>query len=203
MVARVRRPAATACLALLFWAFWAHPARADDIDEGEPFRSIGILGEPLAIALGRYALDLEYLPAPHHAIHLTAVGYYALPGPTDTFQGFGGEAGYRWYSGNHGPEGFFVGGSFLLGGYEYAHTTPNPSPVDLPYSTQFVSVGGAIDAGFQWIFFGNFAVGAGAGVQYTVDTTPPQFSSVNYSWQKLIYGPGVSPRVLVSIGTAF
>lgn len=202
MLARARSTAATASLALALLS-GALPARADDIDEGAPFRSIVIQGEPLAIAIGRYALDLEYLPAPHHAVHLTAVGYYALPGPTDTFQGFGAEAGYRWYAGNSGPEGFFVGGSFLLGGYEYAHTTPNASTVNLPYSTQFVSVGGAIDAGFQWVVLGNFAVGAGAGAQYTVDTTPPQFGPVSHAWQALMYGPGVSPRVLLSIGTAF
>jgi hypothetical protein len=192
-------------LAATLASFAAAPrcASADEIDEGQPFRSVAVQGDVLGLAMGRYALSVEYLPAPHHAAHLTAVGYYALPGPSDTYQGFGAELGYRWYLGSNGPEGVFVGGSFLVGGYEYAHTTPIPSKADAPYSTQFVSYGGAIDAGYQWVVLGNFAFGAGAGAQYTSDTTPPTFGPVNNAWQKLAYGPGLTPRLLLSLGTAF
>ncbi len=203
MLARAARPVwATAAIAAIALPS-VRIARADDIDEGEPFRSVALEGNPLAMAIGRYSLDLEYLPAAHHAAHLTAIGYYALPGPTDTFQGFGAEVGYRWYASSHGPEGFFIGGSFLVGGYEYAHTTPNLSAVDTPYSTQFVSLGGAVDAGFQWVVLGDFAFGLGAGAGYTVDTAPPKFGPVHPAWQKLVYGPGASPRVLMSVGAAF
>jgi hypothetical protein len=178
-------------------------ARADEIDEGEPFRSIDIQANPLGVVVGRYSLDLEYLPAPHHAVHLTPVGYYAIPATADSFQGFGAEAGYRWYSGADGPEGFFVGGSFLIGGYEYAHTPMTPSTLDPADDTQFLSIGGAIDAGFQWVALGNFAIGAGAGVAYTATTQQPRFGYANHAWEDLVYGEGVRPRVLLSVGTAF
>jgi hypothetical protein len=192
--------ATTAALVLLLRAA---AARADDIDEGEPFRSIDIQLNPIGIVVGRYTLDLEYLPAPHHAVHLTPVGYYAVPASMDTFQGFGAEAGYRWYSSANGPEGIFVGGSFLIGGFEYAHSTANPSTLDPADDTQFVSLGGAIDAGFQWVPLGNFAFGAGAGVAYTVYTEQPRFNYANHSWEDLVYGSGLRPRVLLSVGTAF
>jgi hypothetical protein len=178
-------------------------ACADEIDEGAPFRSIDLQANPLGIVVGRYSLDLEYLPAPHHAVHLTPVGYYAIPATADFFQGFGAEAGYRWYSGSDGPEGIFVGGSFLIGGYEYAHTPASPSPLDPADDTQFVSVGGAIDAGFQWVALGNFAFGAGAGVAYTATTQQPRFGYANHSWEDLVYGSGFRPRLLLSVGTAF
>jgi hypothetical protein len=178
-------------------------AWADEIDEGEPFRSIAIELNPLGFAIGRYTMDLEYVAAPHHAVHLTPVGYYAVPGNSDLFQGFGVEAGYRWYSGANGPEGFFLGGSFLVGGYEYIHTTSSTSPLDVPDDTQFVSLGGAIDGGFQWVGLGNFAIGGGVGVQYTIDTSTPHFEYANHPWHDLLYGAGLRPRVLLSIGTAF
>ncbi len=190
-------------ITLLLPALPARSALADDIDEGEPFRSLGIQINPLGFAIGRYTLDLEYLPAPHHAVHLTPVGYYAIPGTSETFQGFGAEVGYRWYSGQDGPEGLFVGGSFLIGGYEYVHTTPNPSALDVPDDTQFVSLGGAVDAGFQWVVLGNFAFGAGVGAQYTADTSQPHFAYVQHARTDLLYGAGLRPRILLSVGTAF
>src|SRR5262245_55282625 len=85
----------------------ARQARAEDIDEGTRFRSVALQGNPLGFAIGRYSADLEYLPEAHHALHLTPFGYYALPGVSDRLSGFGGEIGYRWYSGTHGPHGFF------------------------------------------------------------------------------------------------
>ena len=178
-------------------------ARADEIDEGEPFRSIAIELNPLGFAIGRYTMDLEYLPAPHHAIHLTPVGYYALPGNADTFQGFGAEGGYRFYAGANGPEGFFAGASGILGGYEYVHTTSNPSPLDVANDTQFVALGGALDVGFQWVGLGNFAIGGGIGVQYTAYTSQPRFEYASHPWEDLFFGAGVRPRVLLSVGTAF
>jgi hypothetical protein len=206
-VGRVGRvgPAATAAALASVLLLVNGDAHAEELDEGVAFKSAAVTGSPLGFIIGRYNVDLEYLPAPHHALHLTAIGYYALPGVDDQLTGFGAEVGYRWYSGVHGPEGVFLGGSFLAGEYEYIHGTAAqvPSPLDLPDDTQYVSLGGAIDAGYQAIILGHFAVGGGVGLQYTADTEQPHFEYVSHPWHDLVYGAGLRPRVLLSVGAAW
>jgi hypothetical protein len=179
------------------------PARADDLD-GEPrFKSVGVQGNPLAFVIGRYSLDLEYLPVPHHALHATPFYEYALPGTDDQLTGFGAEVGYRLYSGRHGPEGFFLGASALVAELEYVHGNPTNAPKDQANDTQYVQLGGALDAGYQVIVLGNFCAGVGAGLQYTVDTTDPVFESSSHPWHDLVYGWGLRPRALLQVGAAF
>jgi hypothetical protein len=178
-------------------------ARAEDIDEGVAFKSVSLQGNPLGLVIGRYSADLEYLPVPHHALHLTPVGYFALPGVSDELTGFGAELGYRWYSGLYGPHGFFLGASFIALSLEYLHATLPGVPFETPDDTSFVQLGGAIDAGYQVVMLGNFAVGAGVGAQYTADTVQPHFEYQNNSWHSLLYGWGLRPRVLLSLGAAF
>jgi hypothetical protein len=181
----------------------APAARAEEIDEGQRFKSVAVQGDPLGLAIGRYSADLEYLPEAHHALHVTPFGVYALPGVADQLTGFGGEVGYRWYSGTHGPDGVFLGASFIAAELEYQHASTAPPPFDMSSDTQFVELGGAIDAGYQVIILGNFAVGAGAGAQYIVDTRKPQFEYANHPVHDLVYGWGLRPRILLSIGAAF
>ena len=178
-------------------------ARAEGIDEGVAFKSVGIQGNPLGVLIGRYSADLEYLPAAHHAFHLTAVGYFALPGVSDELVGFGAETGYRWYSGANGPEGFFVGGSFLATSLRYVHGAQAGVAFDAPEDTSYVELGGALDVGYQLVFLGNFAAGAGVGAQYTTDTSQPTFEASNHAWHDLVYGSGLRPRALLSLGAAF
>jgi hypothetical protein len=181
----------------------ASTARAENLDEGVPFKSVALQGNPLGLAVGRYSADLEYLPVPHHALHLTPVGYFALPGVADELIGGGVEMGYRWYSGLNGPHGFFVGASFIALSLTYIHGALPGVPLDAPEDTSFVELGGALDAGFQMIVLGNFAAGAGLGAQYTADTTSPHFEYQNHPLHDLLYGPGLRPRVILSVGAAF
>jgi hypothetical protein len=181
---------------------YAVPGQADEIDEGVRFKSVAIQGNPLGVVIGRYSADLEYLPAPHHALHLTPVGYFALPGVADQYFGYGAEVGYRWYSSADGPSGFFLGGSVLIGSFTYVHTAEPGVTVDASDNTTFAQVGGAIDAGYQLVFLGNLAVGAGVGLSYTVDTATPTFEAGNRN-DDLLYGAGLRPRALLSIGAAF
>jgi hypothetical protein len=179
-------------------------ARADeDLDEGVRFKSVALQGNPLGLAIGRYSADLEYLPVPHHALHLSPVGYFALPGVADELIGGGAEMGYRWYSGLNGPHGFFVGASFVALSLRYIHGALAGVPLDTPEDTSFVQLGGALDAGFQVIILGNFAAGAGLGAEYTADTVQPHFEYQNHPLHDLLYGAGLRPRVLLSVGTAF
>jgi hypothetical protein len=182
----------------------ASPARADDnLDEGVRFKSLALQGNPLGLAIGRYSADLEYLPVPHHALHLSPVGYFALPGVADELVGGGAEMGYRWYSGLSGPHGFFLGASFVALSLTYVHGALAGVPLDAPEDTSFVQLGGALDAGFQIIVLGNFAAGAGLGAEYTADTVQPHFEYRNHRLHDLLYGAGLRPRVLLSVGTAF
>ena len=178
-------------------------ARADDLDEGVPFKSVAVQGNPLGLAIGRYSADLEYLPVPHHALHFSPVGYFALPGVADELTGFGAEMGYRWYSGLYGPHGFFLGASFIALSLQYIHGALPGVPLDSPEDTSFVQLGGAIDAGYQVVILGNFAAGAGIGAQYTADTTQPTFEYQTHPLHDLLYGWGLRPRVLLSLGAAF
>jgi hypothetical protein len=178
-------------------------ARADDLDEGVPFKSVAIEGNPLGLIIGRYSADLEYLPAPHHALHFTPVGYFALPGVADEITGFGVEVGYRWYSGLNGPHGFYLGASFVALSLQYIHGALPGVPLDSPEDTPYVQLGGAIDAGYQIVILGNLAAGIGVGAQYTVDTTPPTWEYQNHALHDLLYGQGLRPRILLSVGAAF
>src|SRR5580692_2516697 len=119
----------------------AGAARADNLDEGVRFKSVALQGNPLGLAIGRYSADLEYLPAPHHALHLSPVGYFALPGVADELTGGGAEMGYRWYSGLYGPHGFFLGASFIALSLQYTHGALPGVPLDSPQDTSFVQLG--------------------------------------------------------------
>jgi hypothetical protein len=204
--ARRTRPQAAlfAALCVCPWAIGsARTARAEDLD-GEPrFKSVAVQGNPLAFAIGRYSLDLEYLPVPHHALHATPYYEYALPGVDDQLTGFGAEVGYRYYTGEHGPHGFFAGASLLAAELEYIHVNPTGGVLDHANDTQYVQLGGAVDVGYQLVFLGNFAAGVGAGVQWTGDTLTPQFEYQVHPWHDLVYGPGVRPRILLQVGAAF
>jgi hypothetical protein len=164
---------------------------------------VALQGNPLGLIIGRYSADLEYLPVPHHALHFSPVGYFALPGVADEITGFGAEMGYRWYSGLYGPHGFFLGASFIALSLQYIHGALPGVPLDSPQDTSYVQLGGAIDAGYQLVILGNFAVGAGVGASYTTDTTPPTFPFQNHSSSDLLYGSGLRPRLLLSVGAAF
>jgi hypothetical protein len=192
-----------AALTVLVLALASRPARAEDIDEGVPFKSVALQGNPLGLIIGRYSADLEYLPAAHHALHLAPVGYFAIPGVADELVGGGAELGYRWYSGLYGPHGFFVGASFIALSLQYLHGALPGVPLDASADVSFVELGGALDAGYQVVILGNFAVGGGLGLQYTTDTVVPQFESQTHSLHELLYGPGLRPRLLLSAGAAF
>jgi hypothetical protein len=178
-------------------------AHAEELDEGIAFKSVSLRGNPLGMVIGRYSADLEYLPAPHHALHLSPIGYYSLPGVADELIGFGAEGGYRWYSGQYGAHGFFVGASFIALSLEYIHGAVPGVPLDSPDDTQFVQLGGAVDAGYGIIVLGSFTASAGIGAQYTVDTAQPHFEFPSHPLHDLLFGSGLRPRLLLSVGAAF
>jgi hypothetical protein len=117
---------------------------------------------------------------------------YVLSVPRQTFKGFGGEIGYRYYVDKGGPRGFFAGPSFLID--SITATAYNGS------QTSFLGYGLAVDAGYQAIVADTIVVSVGAGAQYT-------FTSKSIPDQQLpasiVANERLYPRLLLSLGYAF
>jgi hypothetical protein len=173
------------------------------IPEGEPMKTAALEANPLGLAIGLFSANLEYMIAVHSAVVISPHYYFAVPGISDQLTGGGVEAGYRYYSGLHGMEGFFVGGSLLYGNYRYEHRVSfDTSGLDTPDDTSYDSWGGAVDLGYQILLHQHFVVGAGAGVMYRYFDTQPTFETYKNGQHDLIYGSGIRPRILLSFGGA-
>jgi len=179
------------------------PQPKDDADEIKHF-SIEL--NPLGVAIGRYSLQGEYMLAKHHAVTLnpffnhTPVTYTVNGKDIDggALNGFGGEAGYRFYTGSKGANGFFVGPSFLFGSY----SADAPSGTPGGKSQSFTSVGGAVDLGGQAIIGPGIVIGAGAGLQYTATSEELNTDNLNVA-PAAIAGGGIRPRFLLALGFSF
>jgi Protein of unknown function (DUF3575) len=161
---------------------------------GEP-RHFTVTWNPLTLFVVRAELSVEAMLTDHHVIQLT--GFYGstttnTDSDNNVFRGWGGELGYRWYSGTGGPRGLYVAPSFLL-----AHYTAIPmTGAEVPYW----NLGGALDVGWQAILADRWVAGLGGGLQYTVPThTFPaqELPASVYSTR------GLRPRVLLGLGVAF
>ena len=179
----------------------AAPAPKEEADEHKSFL---IVLNPLAIGIGRYSIQAEYLPATHHAITLNP--FFASVPVTATVNGkevdlgsltgFGAELGYRYYTGTKGPNGFFIGPSLLFGAYSTDGGGTNAQ------SKSFTGIGGALDLGGQAVIGPGFTIGGGFGMQYTSvseDFTTDDFNLAG----AIIAGGGLRPRFLFAIGWAF
>lgn len=152
-----------------------------------------------AFSGGRISLQLEYVPVTHHAIelspHFVNTSSDINVDSTNTahrrLTGFGGEVGYRYYTGHRGPNGVFVGPS-LIGGFYGA---------SLPSGNQsFSDIGIAADVGVQTLIADHVVVGGGLGVEYL--KVSHDFGDLPSS-QAQIATTGVKPRFLLDVGAAF
>lgn len=217
--------AASAVFSFGLLAFTAGEARADDAhpaaaapaapaaaaekpqanDDEPELKRISLELNPLGFAIGRYSIQGEYMLARHHAVTLNP--FYAHAPVTVTvngkdidagsLNGFGGELGYRFYTGSKGANGFFVGPSVLFGSYSQS------GGVGTQASDSFTSIGGAVDVGGQFIIGPGVVLGFGGGLQYTktsqdnVDTSNLNLASA------IIAGGGIRPRALLAVGYSF
>lgn len=167
---------------------------------------------PLATTIGRYSIQGEYLPAVHHAITLNpfythaslkCTGCNADGSDADlgSLNGFGGELGYRFYTGVKGPNGFYVGPSFLFASYSQSGGVNAVVGTNSPPSS-FTSVGGAIDIGGQGVIGPGIVIGGGFGLQWT--KTSKDVNTDNYNFTSaVVAGGGTRPRFLFTVGYAF
>lgn len=212
----------------------AHEARADANDgkpeqaspprSDEPRRWFTITINPLAVAAARYGGNIEFVPLRHHAF--IASGYLqtfpvalirditARPELADnTPTAFGGELGYRYYTGRSGADGFFIGPSFVMMPLAYLRLQPNAlsrvatqrsvegieralegSVEAVPYQT----FGAALDIGGQLVTSSGFTIGGGIGITYLSYTLPSDADRL-----PLDFTPHIVPRVLFSTGWSF
>ncbi len=217
-------------LSLSLAALWATPAFAQDdaADPAQPqatvpapppgavlvkvqdapadgeYKHFSIVANPLALSIGRYSIQGEWLPALHHALTLNpfythaSAGTLTVNGDTEdlgTFSGGGAEFGYRFYTGSKGPNGFFVGPSFLIADYSQSG---GGEP-----SVSFTSVGAAFDIGGQGVVGPGIVIGGGFGLQATKNSKDfGSTSDLNFA-SAVIAGGGIRPRFLFHIGYAF
>jgi len=154
---------------------------------------------PLNLFIGRYGFNFEYQPIVHHGLIVTPHYDSAsvdLTGYKDSFSGFAGELGYRFYTGEKGFNGFFVSPQFLFGAYK-SHRSG--STIITTQDQNFTSLGYAIDIGGQGQI-GGFVIGGGFGMQYThISKDLGDLSGT----AAIIAGGGWRPRFLLNIGFAF
>jgi hypothetical protein len=217
--ARRRRRGSGAVLAVLAFVLVSdlaadRSARADtpkavDVvvrDPPPPHRSVVLAFNPLALLIGKVSADVVIAPGDHHSLVLNPFYSKATTAPIDvvddagnatqlpkqTFEGFGGELGYRYYFARGGPRGLFVGPSLVLA--SMTATAANGS------RTSYLDYGLAGDVGYQVLVADSVALDLGGGLQYTTTTkTIPnqQFPAEFYA------NPGLRPRLLLSFGWAF
>lgn len=207
LLAARRRRALLAMLAITGTAM-ADPDPVDvKIKDAPPERRfVSIEMNPLPMfTIGRFGGNVVVAPLDHHAIILSP--FYATATtepifvyddngngtqvPKQTFSGFGGELGYRYYTGLGGPRGFFLGPSFILGIF-------TASPMTGP-GVHYLNLGGALDAGYQALIGDRVSLSLGGGLQFLgQDKSFPNQQTP----AKFYANSGVLPRLLLSIGVA-
>lgn len=201
LVGRRRRALALAAVASAGTiASTASTARADDADlkavraEPEPVRRVTVSVAPLGPLVARWGGAVEILVASHHALGVSGAYVHAHTNEdtNNLFRGGVFELGYRYYVGDGGARGFFVGPSFLFGRLEAIPERGDSIP--------FFQLGGALDAGFSALVADRVLFALGAGVQYTAPTESFPAQELPAS----VYArPGVRPRLLLALGVAF
>jgi hypothetical protein len=196
------------------WADSPNPGTSSPASESqEPPREpehkhISIVVNPLGLAIGRYSIQGEYIFARHHAITLNPFYTHAplkvsVNGQeidAGSLTGFGGELGYRLYTGSKGPNGFFIGPSFLYASYEQSGGTATLTGGTGEDS--FDAYGVAVDLGGQAVVGPGIVIGGGVGLQYTKTSKEINTDNFNLASEILAAG-GVRPRFLFALGFAF
>jgi hypothetical protein len=168
-------------------------------------RRVSIEWNPLALIVGKVSGNVVIVPVNHHALVLspffvstTTEPIFVFDDrgnstqlPQQTFSGYGGEIGYRYYTGQRGPRGFFVGPSLMV-----ASMVARAQNGD---KTSYVDYGFALDLGYELLVADTVAISLGACVQYTT----PSRSIPDQQFPADIYANSrVFPRAGFALGWA-
>ncbi|MGD0678373.1 MAG: hypothetical protein ABSC94_23430 [Polyangiaceae bacterium] len=182
-----------------------------------PHRAFSVEWNPLTLFIDKISFNVVVVPGDHHALVLSpfytwaktnayATGIDANGNPlmdangnpytlnvlAQTFHGFGGELGYRYYFDKGGPRGFFLGPSLLLAGI--TATAGNGT------QTSFSDVGFAADAGYEALIADTIAISVGAGAQYVLTSKSIPEQQLPAS---IYANNALRPRLLLSLGYGF
>jgi hypothetical protein len=175
-------------------------------DAPPPSRILSLEWNPLSLFIvDKLSLNFVIVPVSHHALVLAPFGVHTSTAPitvfddggnksptdTFTFSGFGGELGYRYYTGDAGPRGFFAGPSFIVGSFDAKAADGS--------HTHFVDAGVAADVGYEALIAERVSLSLGAGAQYlfAASSLPEQQFPA-----RLYANRGFAPRFLFAVGWA-
>lgn len=165
-------------------------------EESPPWRRLAVELTPLSfIVMRRRGAQIEVVPFSHHGLQASAYEFDWTTGDDshrNRFRGVGGEIGYRYYFGDAGPRGLFLGPSFLAGTFEGIPRVGDSVP--------FRTLGGAFDVGYQALLFDRLVIGLGLGLQYTKPTADIPLQEIPAS---TVANAGLRPRFLFAVGAAF
>jgi hypothetical protein len=171
-----------------------------------PRRILALELNPLAgFALHRWGGNIIVAPLEHHAIILNPFHTYArtypinlyddngntILLPAQSFNGWGAELGYRYYTGRGGLRGLFLGPS-LFADWMTVEAQDGSK-------TKYVYYGLAADVGYQALITDSISISFGGGLQYgrpSKDIPRQGFQAKYYA------NPIVLPRLLISLGWA-
>lgn len=167
----------------------------EEEQSGDKFRSVALTANPLTLIFGRLGLNVEYLPAKHHGIMLNPYysSYTVSSDASETsYNSFGAELGYHFYTGSRGANGFFVGPSFVFvnSGTEFQCKVDFCSG---GAETNITTYGVAVDLGGQYVSKGGFTIGGGVGFMYLK-------ASANTEGSTFFKLEGTLPRALFTVG---
>lgn len=181
------------------------PRDARESRQDDTRRPVALTINPLGFLIQRYGGNVEYSFLPHHAV--VAAGYVqSVPvsmvrpfaGNIEirdraSSPGFGGELGYRLYSGRRGADGLFIGGSFVAMPLAYPRLGRDLA-VELE---RIYGIGGAVDVGAQTVTSFGLTIGGGLGASFLAYDMPNDPSRLPFAM------PHVLPRLLLTTGYSF
>ena len=109
-----------------------------------------------------------------------------------TYESFGGELGYHFYSGSRGANGFFAGPSFVFTRTTMSHECSSPGCSSQPDSG-LITYGIAFDVGGQYLFSNGVTLGAGGGLMYLKSSETAEGGTA-------LKFQGTLPRLLFTLG---
>ena len=160
------------------------------------FKHVSLTLNPLSLLLSRVGINGEYMLTQHHGLSLNPF-YQSFTIFYTEFSNFGGELGYRYYTGTRGANGFFLG-PFVTMISAFTKTVVGSirsSPLT-DESTLIYGLG--LDLGGQHVFEGGFTIGGGLGFEYLASKTTSTLASSSTFTAK-----GIAPRFLFTLGWSF
>ena len=187
--------------------------RTEQSRQDDTRRPVALTINPLGFVIQRYGGNVEWSFARHHALVTSG---YVQSTPVEMVRpfagdvritdknaspGFGGELGYRLYSGKRGADGLFIGGSFVAMPVAYPRLASISPTTGVSNATvelaRIYGVGGAIDIGAQTVTSWGLTIGGGLGASFLAYDYPDDPFRLPYAL------PNVLPRLLLQTGYSF